>query len=67
MTDSTRLYPFIGQGEILIHRNTINESKHTFRPSVSVLMSFCHIICCTLWTSVISFLFTLRKVLDLTP
>ena len=47
------------------YRYTISESKRTFRPSLCVWMSTYHIVCCTLWTSLISFLLILRNVLDL--
>ena len=43
----------------------INESKCTFHLSLSVWLSSCHFVCCTLWNSVISFLPTFRKLLDL--
>ena len=38
---------------------------HTSRSFISVWMSFCHIVCCTLWTCGTSFLVILRNVLDL--
>ena len=37
----------------------------TFRPSLSIWTSFCHIVCWAPWTSVISFLLILHKLLDL--
>ena len=49
----------------LTERKTVNELEHMFRPSLSVSMSFYHIACCSLWTSGISFLVTLRNFLDL--
>ena len=50
---------------LLLMRNWPSMNRNVFRPFLPVWMRLSHIVCCTLWTSAISFLVSLRTFLDL--